>query len=235
MAPVSRRTVLAALAAAPALAAVGCGGGGAPPAGGGGRDHRPLRDGLDAQHQPHRALRRAAAGLVHRRRAGRADPAVQLDVAGHARVARAPPSSASRSRTRSRSRRPRARTSSRCWRCCSTGAPAIGVRADRADISSPARPRRQDLRRVRRGRTRCRRCRRSSARRAGRATSRPSCSAPRRTRPLYAGQVDFTEPFLAWEGIEARAAERAAQDVRLRRLRLPRRLQRDRHRQPGRG
>ena len=38
MAPVSRRTVLAALAAVPALAAVGCGGGSpAPPGSGGGR------------------------------------------------------------------------------------------------------------------------------------------------------------------------------------------------------
>ena len=27
---------------------------------------------------------------------------------------------------------------------------------------------------------------------------------------LYAGQVDFTEPFVAWEGIEARAARPAA-------------------------
>ena len=35
MAPVSRRTVLAALAAVPALAAVGCGGGALPASGGG--------------------------------------------------------------------------------------------------------------------------------------------------------------------------------------------------------
>ena len=48
---------------------------------------------------------------------------------------------------------------------------------------------------------------------------------------LYAGQVDFTEPFVAWEGIEAQLRERAAEDVRLHRLRLPRRLQRDGHRQ----
>ena len=89
MAPVSRRTVLAALAAAPALAAVGCGGRRRHPVRrGGGRTARALRHGLDAQHQPHRAVRRAAAGLVRRRRAGRADPAVQLDVAGHARVVR---------------------------------------------------------------------------------------------------------------------------------------------------
>jgi len=45
MAPVSRRTVLAALAAVPALAAVGCGGGGAPPASGGGRT--PVRFAMD--------------------------------------------------------------------------------------------------------------------------------------------------------------------------------------------
>ena len=45
MAPVSRRTVLAALAAVPALAAVGCGGGGAPAASGGGRT--PVRFAMD--------------------------------------------------------------------------------------------------------------------------------------------------------------------------------------------
>ena len=46
MAPVSRRTVLAALAAVPALAAVGCAGGGtAPPAGAGGRT--PVRFAMD--------------------------------------------------------------------------------------------------------------------------------------------------------------------------------------------
>ena len=44
MAPVSRRTVLAALAAVPALAAVGCGGG-ALPASGGGRT--PVRFAMD--------------------------------------------------------------------------------------------------------------------------------------------------------------------------------------------
>jgi hypothetical protein len=52
--------------------------------------------------------------------------------------------------------------------------------------------------------TRCRRCRPIDPRggREGRL-SRPSCSARRPYEALYAGQVDFTEPFLAWEGIEA--------------------------------
>ena len=48
---------------------------------------------------------------------------------------------------------------------------------------------------------------------------------------LYAGQVDFTEPFVAWEGIEAELRGRAAAHVRLHRLRLPGRLRRAADRQ----
>ena len=75
------------------------------------------------------------------------------------------------------------------------------MRADRADI---ARPRDLD------GKTyagfgaasRCRRCRRSSGtRRHGRLQHRPLGTSAYEA--LYAGQADFTEPFVAWEGIEA--------------------------------
>ena len=47
MAPVSRRTVLAALAAAPVFAAVGCGGGGAAPSAGGGGGRTTVRFAMD--------------------------------------------------------------------------------------------------------------------------------------------------------------------------------------------
>ena len=187
----------------PPLAAVGCGAGGAPHRGGARPHHRPLRDGLDAQHQPHRPVRRAAAGLVRRRRAGRRRSCrttrrrpTRSCRSGAAEFGISLPGLVHGLEGRGRGHRLGAGGAAALGHARSPCAPTAPTSLARA--TSTARPTAASARP-----TRCRRCRRSSARRAARATSRPSCSAPSAYEALYAGQVDFTEPFLAWEGIEA--------------------------------
>ena len=109
---------------------------------------------------------------------------------------------------------------------------AIGMRADRADLTIAARPRRQDLRRVRR-RLRGAEDAGDHPRggREGRLQDGRARHVGLRGAVRGAGRLHRALPGVG--GHRGAAAERAAQDVRLRRLRLPRRLQRDRHRQPG--
>ena len=203
MAPVSRRTVLAALAAAPALAAVGCGGGGGAPSGGRWRpDHRALRPWTGRPNTNHTGL------FVAMQQGWFADAGLDVeilpynnDLARHARRRPATPSSASASRTPPRSRRLRARTSSPCWRCCSTGRPPSGCGPTGPTCVARG-PRRQDLRRVRR-RRRGAELQTVIRNDGGTGDFNTVTLGTSAYEALYAGQVDFTIPFLAWEGIEA--------------------------------
>ena len=158
MVPVSRRTVLAALAAAPALAVVGCGGSSAPSGGGTPTTVRFALDwtpntnhtglyvaqqqgwftgaGLDVQILPYNST--SPDTLVS---SGAAEFGISFqDSFTVSKAAGAEITSV--------------------FAVLQHWGTEIGVRADRTDIRTPQRPRRQDLRRLRHGRTRCRRCRR---------------------------------------------------------------------------
>ena len=107
------------------------------------------------------------------------------------------------SRTRSRSRRPAGADIVSVLARLQHWGTGIGVRADRADIAlaratSTARPTAASA-----PPTRCRRCRRSSATAGGKGDFKTVVLGTSAYEALYAGQADFTEPFLAWEGIEA--------------------------------
>ena len=201
MAPVSRRTVLAALAAAPALAAVGCGGGGAPPASGGGRttvrfamDWTPNTNhtglyaaqqqgwftdaGLDVQILPYNSTSPdtlvssgAAEFGISFQDSFTVSKAAGADIVSVLAVLQH-------------------------W------GTAIGMRADRADLRSPRDldgktyggfgaayevPKMQAIIRAA----------------GGKGDFKTVVLGTSAYEALYAGQVDFTEPFLAWEGIEA--------------------------------
>jgi ABC-type nitrate/sulfonate/bicarbonate transport system substrate-binding protein len=205
MAPVSRRTVLAALAAAPVLAAVGCaggGGGGAAPAPGGGSrttvrfamDWTPNTNhtglyvaqqqgwftdaGLDVQILPYNST--SPDTLVS---SGAADFGISFQdsftvskAAGGDIVS--------------------------VLAVLQHWGTAIGMRADRADITSPRDldgktyggfgaayevPKMQAIIRAA----------------GGKGDFKTVVLGTSAYEALYAGQVDFTEPFLAWEGIEA--------------------------------
>ena len=201
MAPVSRRTVLAALAAMPALAAVGCGGGGAPPASGGGRtsvrfamDWTPNTNhtglyaaqqqgwfadaGLDVQILPYNSTSPdtlvssgAAEFGISFQDSFTVSKAAGADIVSVLAVLQH-------------------------W------GTAIAVRADRADLRSPRDldgkayggfgaayevPKMQAIIRAA----------------GGKGDFKNVVLGTSAYEALYAGQVDFTEPFLAWEGIEA--------------------------------
>ena len=112
----------------------------------------PIRDGagLDAQHQPHRPLRRAGGGLV------RATPASTCEILPYNSTS--PDTLVSAGAAEFGISFQDSFTYSKAAGADITSVMAvlqhwgseIAVRADRADITSPARPRRPDLRRLRR-------------------------------------------------------------------------------------
>ena len=232
MAPVSRRTVLAALAAAPALAAVGCGG-----------RWRPARERRAAATTVRFALdwtpNTNHTGLyVAQQQGWFADAGLDVQILPYNSTS--PDTLVSSGAAEFGISFQDSFTVSKAagadivsvLAVLQHWGTAIGVRADRADLRSPARPRRQDLRRLRRGlrgaedagdHPRGGREGRLQDRRARHLGVRGALRGP--------GGLHRAVPGLG--GHRGGAAERAAQDVRLRRLRLPRRLQRDRHRQPG--
>ncbi len=204
-APVSRRTILAALAAAPALAAVGCGSGGggggsAAPSGGAATTVRFALDwtpntnhtglyvaqqqgwfsatGLDVQILPYNST--SPDTLVS---SGAADFGISFqDSFTVSKAAGADITSV--------------------LAVLQHWGTAIGVRADRADIRSPRDldgktyggfgaayevPKMQTIIRAA----------------GGKGDFKTVVLGTSAYEALYAGQVDFTEPFLAWEGIEA--------------------------------
>jgi ABC-type nitrate/sulfonate/bicarbonate transport system substrate-binding protein len=202
MAPVSRRTVLAALAAAPALAVVGCGGGSAtPPGGGGGRttvrfamDWTPNTNhtglyaaqqqgwftdaGLDVQILPYNST--SPDTLVS---SGAADFGISFqDSFTVSKAAGADIVSV--------------------LAVLQHWGTAIGMRAGRADLRSPrdldgktyggfgAAYEVPKMQAIIRGA-------------GGKGDFKTVVLGTSAYEALYAGQVDFTEPFLAWEGIEA--------------------------------
>ncbi len=201
MVPVSRRTILAALAAAPALAVVGCGGGDARPAAAGApttvrfaldwtpnTNHTGLyvaqqqgwfRDaGLDVQILPYNST--SPDTLVS---SGAAEFGISFqDSFSVSKAAGADITSV--------------------LAVLQHWGTAIGVRADRTDIRSP-----RDLD----GKTyggfgaayevpKMRAVIRAAG---GQGVFKTVVLGTSAYEALYAGQVDFTEPFLAWEGIEA--------------------------------
>ena len=142
----------------------------------------------------------------------------------------APPSSASASRTRSRSSKAAGADITSVLAVLQHWGTAIGVRADRADIRSPRDLDGKTYGGLRRGLRGAEdagdhpRGGRQGRLQDGRARHVGVRGALRR-----AGRLHRAVPGLG--GHRGAAAGRAAEDVRLRRLRLPRRLQRDRHRQ----
>ena len=139
MAPVPLRSALAALAAAPVLAAVGCGAGGGARLRGAAAAGRTVRFALDwTPNTNHTGL------YVAQQQGWFTDAGLDVQILPYNSTS--PDTLVSLRRRRVRHLVPglvhglegaRARTSSRCWRCCSTGAPPIGMRADRADLRSP--------------------------------------------------------------------------------------------------
>ena len=198
----SRRTVLAALAAVPALAAVGCAGGGtAPPAGAGGRT--PVRFAMDwTPNTNHTGLYAAQqqgwftdAGLDVQILPYNSTAPDTLVSAGSAEFGISFADSFSVSKAAG------AEIVSTLAVLQHWGS-AIGVRADRADIRSPRDldgktyggfgaayevPKMQAVIRAA----------------GGKGEFKTVVLGTSAYEALYAGQVDFTEPFLAWEGIEA--------------------------------
>ncbi|CAA9385952.1 MAG: Hydroxymethylpyrimidine ABC transporter, substrate-binding component, partial [uncultured Pseudonocardia sp.] len=193
------------------------------------RAHDPRRPGLDAQHQPHRPVRRAGAGLVRRGRAGRGVPALQLDLAGHARlrrrrgVRRLLPGHLHLLQGRGR------RHHLGDGRAAALGQRDRGAGRPRRH-HQPRRPRRRGLRRVRR-----------PGRGAQDAGGDPGRGRPGRVLHRRAGHVGLRGALRrrgrlhrAVRGVgghRGRAAGRAAEDLPLQRLRLPRGLRRAARRQ----
>ena len=200
MAPVSRRTVLAALAAVPALAAVGCGGG-ALPASGGGRT--PVRFAMDwTPNTNHTGLYAAQqqgwftdAGLDVQILPYNSTSPDTLVSSGAAEVGISFQDSFTVSKAAGAD-------IVSVFAVLQHWGTAIGVRADRADLRSPRDldgktyggfgaayevPKMQAIIRAA----------------GGKGDFKTVVLGTSAYEALYAGQVDFTEPFLAWEGIEA--------------------------------
>jgi NitT/TauT family transport system substrate-binding protein len=201
MVPVSRRTVLAALAAVPALAAVGCGGGAAQPASGGGRT--PVRFAMDwTPNTNHTGLYAAQqqgwfadAGLDVQILPYNSTSPDTLVSSGAAEFG----ISFQDSFTVSKAAGADIVSVLAVLQHWGT---AIAVRADRADLRSPRdldgktyggfgaayeEPKMQAIIRAA----------------GGKGDFKTVVLGTSAYEALYAGQVDFTEPFLAWEGIEA--------------------------------
>src|SRR6476659_9991636 len=170
---VSRRTVLAALAAVPALAVTACGGGSAPPAGAGART--PVRFAMDwTPNTNHTGLYAAQqqgwftdAGLDVQILPYNSTSPDTLVSSGAAEFGISFQDSFTVSKAAGAD-------IVSVFAVLQHWGTAIGVRADRADITSP-----RDL------------------------DGKTYGGFGAAYEALYAGQVDFTEPFLAWEGIEA--------------------------------
>jgi len=201
MAPVSRRTVLAALAAVPALAAVGCGGGGAPPASGGGRT--PVRFAMDwTPNTNHTGL------YVAQQQGWFADAGLDVQILPYNSTS--PDTLVSSGAAEFGISFQDSFTVSKAagadivsvLAVLQHWGTAIAVRADRADLRSPRDldgktyggfgaayevPKMQAIIRAA----------------GGKGDFKNVVLGTSAYEALYAGQVDFTEPFLAWEGIEA--------------------------------
>ena len=201
MVPVSRRTVLAALAAAPALAVVGCGGGSPAPSGGG--TPTTVRFALDwTPNTNHTGLYVAqqqgwftGAGLDVQILPYNSTSPDTLVSSGAAEFG----ISFQDSFTVSKAAGAEILSVLAVLQHWGT---AIGVRADRADLRSPRDldgktyggfgaayevPKMQAVIRAA----------------GGKGDFKTVVLGTSAYEALYAGQVDFTEPFLAWEGIEA--------------------------------
>src|SRR5690349_15375781 len=202
MVPVSRRTVLAALAAVPALAAVGCGGGGAPPASGGG-GRTPVRFAMDwTPNTNHTGL------YVAQQQGWFTD--VGLDVQILPYNSTSPDTLVSSGAAEFGISFQDSFTVSKAagadivsvFAVLQHWGTAIGVRADRADITSP-----RDLD----GKTyggfgaayEVPKMQAVIKDAGGKGEFKTVVLGTSAYEALYAGQVDFTEPFIAWEGIEA--------------------------------
>src|SRR5690242_17587231 len=201
MVPVSRRTVLAALAAVPALAAVGCGGGAAPPASGGGRT--PVRFAMDwTPNTNHTGLYAAQqqgwfadAGLDVQILPYNSTSPDTLVSSGAAEFG----ISFQDSFTVSKAAGADIVSVLAVLQHWGT---AIGMRADRADLKSP-----KDLD----GKTyggfgaayEVPKMQAVIKDAGGNGTFNTVVLGTSAYEALYAGQVDFTEPFVTWETIEA--------------------------------
>ena len=179
----------------------------------------PARPRLDAEHQPHRLLRRRGERLVRPRPAStsRSCPTPARRPRRSSPPAR--PSAASASRTPSRSPPRPGRRSSRSWPSSSTrprrsrSSPRPTSPGRRTSTGGPTRASATP--------TRSRRSRASSRPTAGPATFKTVTLDTAAYDALYAKRADFVITFAAWEGIEAKRARHRAADLQVRRLRLP--------------
>ena len=200
-APLSRRTVLAALAAAPALAVVGCGG--SSPAPGGGRAPTTVRFAMDwTPNTNHTGL------YVAQQQGWFTDAGLDVQILPYNSTS--PDTLVSSGAAEFGISFQDSFTVSKAagadivsvFAVLQHWGTAIGVRADRADITSPrdldgktyggfgAAYEVPKMQAIIRGA-------------GGKGDFKTVVLGTSAYEALYAGQVDFTEPFLAWEGIEA--------------------------------